>query len=276
VKRRLIPYNRAVHVELAPETPTRPQAWTPEQCQTFLTGIARDRCATVYHLLLVTGLRRGEVVGLRWMDVDFDEKCLWVRQQITDVRGQLIVGTPKTKRGARAVPLDAGTVQLLRDHQEAQSRERALLGDAWQHSGLVFVREDGSALRPDYVSKHFLRLCADVGSPVIRLHDLRHTSASLALVAGVNIKVVSERLGHSTTATTADLYTHVIPTVARSAADQLAAVLAVPVRVPSADVSAVLAHPAQEAPIAEPEARAPPADYPPDTHISAGQGRAPS
>jgi integrase len=163
---------------------------------------------------MTTGMRRGEVVGLRWQDVDFDGRCLFVVQQITDVGGRLVVGTPKTRRGARVVPFDDHTVGRLRAHHEIQALERVAWGSAWHDSGLVFTREDGRPLRPEYVTRHFQRLAAEAGLPVIRLHDPRHTNASIAFAAGVDIKVVSERLGHSTIAITADLYTHVKATSA--------------------------------------------------------------
>jgi integrase len=105
------------------------------------------------------------------------------------------------------VPLDDHTVGRLKAHQEVQALERVAWGAAWRDSGLVFTRGDGRPLRPEYVTRHFQRLAADAGLAVIRLHDLRHTNASIALAAGVDIKVVSDRLGHSTTAITADLYT---------------------------------------------------------------------
>jgi len=175
---------------------------------------------------MTTGMRRGEVVGLRWQDVDLDGRCLFIVQQITEVRGRSVVGTPKTRRGARVVPLDDGTVGRLRAHHEVQALERAAWDAGWHDSGLVFTREDGRSLRPEYVTRHFQKLADDAGLPVIGLHDLRHTNASIALAAGVDIKVVSDRLGHSTTAITADLYTHVNRNVGRAAADRIADVLA--------------------------------------------------
>jgi len=123
------------------------------------------------------------------------------------------------------VPIDAGTVEVLRDHLGRQAKERAAWAEAWLDRGLVFTRENGEMLRPDYMSHLFLRLAADAALPRIRLHDLRHTSASLALAAGVPMKVVSQRLGHSSTAITADLYTHVAPAVAQDAADRIASVV---------------------------------------------------
>jgi len=228
VKRRLIPYNPADHVELAPENPKRARPWTVKQVRAFLDATHDDRLAPLYRLLLVTGMRRGEAVGLRWLDVDLDGRCLFIVQQITEIRGRGVVGTPKTKRGSRVIPIDDGTVEILRRHQQNQHLERLAGGDAWTDSGLAFTRPDGSPLRPEYVTRHFQKLGAQLGLPAIRLHDLRHTNASLSLTAGVDMKVVSERLGHSQLAITADLYTHVSRGLGRAAADQIAAVLTSP------------------------------------------------
>jgi len=225
VKRRLIPYNPADHIELAPENHRRPKPWTVEQCRHFLAETAHDRLNSLFHLMIVTGMRRGETVELRWEDIDLDGECLFVIQQITDVNGKSVVSTPKTKRGQRLVPIDRDTIAVLRRHREAQDLERSAWGPAWNEAGLLFTREDGHPLRPEYATKHFRALTAEVDLPPIRLHDLRHTNASLALAAGVDLKVVSERLGHSQLAITADLYTHVNRQLGRTAAEQIATAL---------------------------------------------------
>jgi integrase len=227
VKRRLIPYNSALHVELAPENPKRPQPWTAEECRTFLRRSAEDRLITMYHLMIVTGLRRGEALGLRWSDVDLERSHLVVRQQITEVHGRAIVGKPKTKRSQRNVALDAAVAAALLEHRGRQQRERATWGRPTSPDDLVFTREDGKPVRPEFATRHFQALSKKAKLREIRLHDLRHTSASLALAAGIEMKVVSERLGHSALAITADLYTHVVPQVARDAADRLGAALGV-------------------------------------------------
>jgi len=212
-------------IELAPENNRRPKPWTVEQCQHFLAETAHDRLNSLFHLMIVTGMRRGETVGLRWEDIDLDGECLFVIQQITDVNGRSVVSTPKTKRGQRLVPIDRDTIAMLRRHREAQDLERSAWGPAWNEAGLVFTREDGHPLRPEYATKHFRALTAEVDLRAIRLHDLRHTNASLALAAGVDLKVVSERLGHSQLAITADLYTHVNRQLGRTAAEQIATAL---------------------------------------------------
>lgn len=190
-----------------------------------MRSIANDRLAVLYLLLLVTGMRRGEAIGLRWEDVDLDRQALHVDQQITEVRGKSVVDTPKTKRGARLVPIDPATTAILRTHRDRQLAERAAWAAGWHDSRLVFTREDGTPLRPEYATRHFQSLAARAGPPRIRLHDLRHTNASLALDAGVDLKVVSDRLGHSQIAVTADLYTHVNTGVGQAAAAQIAAFL---------------------------------------------------
>ncbi|MBF5083098.1 tyrosine-type recombinase/integrase [Quadrisphaera sp. INWT6] len=225
VKRRLIPYNPADHIELAPENPKRPRPWTADQSRRFLAHVSDDRLSALYRLLIATGMRRGEAIGLRWEDVDLDSAVLVVVQQITEVRGRSVVGAPKTRRSSRLVSLDRATVAALRHHAARQAEEQRVWGDAWEGTGLVFTRENGSALRPEFVTRRFQALAEQAGLPVIRLHDLRHTSASLALRAGVPLKVVSERLGHSQTAITADLYTHVEEQVSRDAARRIAGVL---------------------------------------------------
>ena len=123
------------------------------------------------------------------------------------------------------MPIDSDTATMLQRHREGQELERVAWGPAWNDQGLVFTREDGSPVRPGYATRHFRDLAARAGLPVIRLHDLRHTNASLALQAGVDLKVVSERLGHSQLAVTADLYTHVHRGLGHEAADRIADVL---------------------------------------------------
>jgi integrase len=222
VARRLLPFNPALNLELPREHRQGAVVWTPEQVGRFLQQTSKERVHALYHLAIVTGLRRGELTGLRWRDVDLDRGHLRVAQQIVQVGSALHVGPPKTRRGVRTVPLDGVTVAVLRDHRRRQQAERRSWGSAWVDSGLVFTREDGRPLSPEVISRRFKVAARRADVPVIRFHDLRHTSASLALAAGVAIKVVSDRLGHSTSGITADLYTHVTPAVAREAADAIA------------------------------------------------------
>ena len=222
VRRHLITANPAVHVELPRTGKVTVAVWTAAQLSQFLTAIRDDRLYVLYHLVALTGMRRGEALGLRWTDVDSDRKLLRVNQQVVQVGGETHIGPPKTDSGRRVIPLDAATAGLLTIHHRDQQRERELWGPAWTDSGHLFTREDGTLLSPDHITRHFRRLVKETGLPPLRFHGLRHTNASLGLAAGVAMKVVSERLGHSAIAITADLYTHVVPVVAQSAADAIA------------------------------------------------------
>jgi integrase len=198
------------------------KTWTPEQLREFFAGITTHRLAAAYILAATTGMRRGEVLGVRWRDIDFKARRLHVQQTVLTVEYQIIIGRPKTLRGERKIALDDQTIQVLQSHRAAQRREKQLLGDGYQDHGLVFAREDGTPVHPDYFSQTFDRTVKRLGLPKIRLHDLRHTHATLGLAAGVHVKVISDRLGHATTSFTQDVYMHAIPAVEEDAADQIA------------------------------------------------------
>jgi hypothetical protein len=172
----------------------------------------------------MTGLRRGEACGLRWIDVDLERQVLHVRQRIVQMDRETLVGRPKTASGEdRRVDLDEMTMGALLAHRIAQETERAVWGEAYVDSGLVFTRENGAQLRPEYITSHFRRLCKRAGLRPIRLHDLRHGQASLMLSAGVDLAVVSKRLGHSSIGITADTSSHLLEGVGRAAANAAAA-----------------------------------------------------
>lgn len=140
-------------------------------------------------------------------------------------------GHPKTGAGDDMIPLDSGTVVVLQAHRQRQDEARAEWGQAWQGSGKVFTRQDGSALHPDHVTDAFARLAYGAGLPPIRLHDLRHGAATLMLASGADMKLVQALLRHSSHAITADTYTSVLPEVAREAAEAAAAL--VPRKIPA-------------------------------------------
>lgn len=240
VKRRLISWNPAEHVDLPEHRKARGAVWEPTQVGRFLDSSADHRLYALFHLIAFTGMRRGEAMGLHWADVNLDAQLLVVQWQVTDAGKGPQLGAPKTDSGSRVVPVDGFTVDVLRRHRDLQRREREAWGNSWEDLGLVFTKPNGGILRPDAVTVLFTRLVAQAGVPRIRLHDLRHTHASLALAAGVDIKVVSSRLGHSTTTITADLYTHVSSAVARRAADAIASEIPV-TRSEVLDVSETLA-----------------------------------
>ena len=228
VRRHLIAGNPAEEVELPPAPRVETPVWTPAQARRFLAATRDDAWFALYWVLLLLGLRRGEALGLRWCDLDLDAGVLRVVQQRVQVGSQVLVGPPKSAAGRRTLPLDPETVGVLRAHRAAQHADRLRAGPAWGETGLVFTTPLGAPLRPAAVSRRFPRLCQQAGVPVIRLHDLRHTSASLGLAAGASLKEVSVRLGHSDIAVTANLYAHVVPPLSRASADRLAALLTSP------------------------------------------------
>jgi len=228
VKQRLIPYNPCLGVDLEEERREPAQVWTPDIVVAFLAHAesVNDRLAVLYRLVLLRGLRRGEVVPLRWSAVDMDERVLLVRENAPQIGGKVMLGQPKSRAGERVVSLDAGTVEALRAHRKRQLAERLAWGEAYEDNDLVFAREDGSMEMPERVSRRFKQLAREAGLPPIKLHGGRHTAASLALEAGVAMKSVSDQLGHATTGITADLYTHVSKVVRDDAAERVAALLA--------------------------------------------------
>jgi integrase len=194
---------------------------TGEQAQQLLTALDGDRIEPLVRLMLATGLRRGEALGLHWRDVDFDAGVLRVRWTLSRTSRGLELGEPKTERSRRAVPLPRSAVETLRSHRTRQAADRLALGPAWVDTGLVFTSEVGTALEPRNVARRFDLLAGRAELPDVHLHTLRHTAASFLLAAGTHIKVVQEHLGHSSYGITADIYSHVTPTQAREAADRL-------------------------------------------------------
>ncbi len=201
------------------------QTWSPEQLSQFLNSTVSERFHPVFLLLATTGLRRGEVVGLRWSNVDLERCVLSVIHTFTTVNGAMLSSTVKTAKSRRQVSLDAVSVAVLRAHRLRQNQERLALGPAWEDHDLVFCEPHGAPLHPDKLTVRFGKLVRASDLPVIRLHDLRHTHATLALRAGIHPKVVSERLGHATTGITLDLYSHVAPELDHQAADRVASLL---------------------------------------------------
>lgn len=188
-----------------------PRTWSATELRAFLDSTRSGRLHPLWRVLASTGARRGEALRMRWPDVDLGGR-------------ELAIPVTKSGRG-RSVALDPDTVDVLREHRKRQLTERLAWGPAYADGGHVFAREDGVPYSPDYVTRAFREAVASSGVPRIRLHDLRHTWASLALAAGVNPKVVSERLGHATVSFTLDTYSHVMPGLQEDAAARVAALL---------------------------------------------------
>jgi len=225
VKTKRLSHNPAEHVRTPRVERTEVCPWSADQAVMFLDHVGGDRPAEFFEVLTGTGLRRGEALALHWEDVDLDQRVLHVRRSVTDVGGKLTIGTPKTKGSATGVGLSARVVAALERQRERQVFEVLEWGDGYEHHGLVFAKENGTMLRPEFVLKRFHALTDTAGLPRVRIHDLRHLAATLMLTNGVPLALVSKTLRHSQVGITANLYGHLTPEAAHAAADSLGGVL---------------------------------------------------
>ncbi|WP_162890218.1 tyrosine-type recombinase/integrase [Streptomyces olivoreticuli] len=247
VKRQLVTRNWAALVELPPakrpkalvwtdervqrwlqtgERPSPVMVWTPEQTGRFLDLMVPDRLYPLWHIFVFLGLRRGEACALTWSEIDLDNGWLRVSAQIVEVAYRIYAETPKAD-SVRSIRLSEEAVEVLREWRAEQERERAAMeaAGAWAETGFVFTQENGEGFHPDWLSRRFKRLVEVYELPPVRLHDLRHGSATLALIGGADIKVVQERLGHSSRQITSDTYTSVVPQLMRAEAEATVAVV---------------------------------------------------
>jgi integrase len=227
VRSRLIMFNPCAGVRPAEAAEHIHNIWSPDEVVAFLehATAAGDRLVLAWRLVLLLGLRRGEVTGLLWDDLNLDAGRLHIGHEVLSLGGRIVHDTPKSKTSVRDVSIDPDTVRQLRAHRLGQLQERMAAGAAYDDTGLVFCDELGRLYSPDLVSARFKRAAADAGVPVIKLHEGRHTSATLAMESGIDVKRVSARLGHSTTAITSDVYQHVRRPVADADAEAMAALL---------------------------------------------------
>ncbi len=202
-----------------------PTIWTTAQTRAFLSSQKDDRLFSLWRLAIMTGMRRGELAGLRWQDLDLDEGVVHVRTTRVVVSYKVLDSAPKTEKGKRAVGLDPTTVSCLRAFRDAQQKELSALGRGWREDNLVFVAADGEGYHPQRLRIMLADRAKAVGLPPIKLHALRHGHATAALEAGVPMKVVSERLGHSGIAITSDVYSHVTAAADHAAAALVAATM---------------------------------------------------
>ena len=198
----------------------------PDQARAILAAVQGDRLEALYSVALAVGLRRGEALGLRWTDVEFDAGALAVRAALQRVNGKLQLVQPKTARSRRTIALPQSVIVALHRHRVRQLQERLLAGQRWHDTGFVFTTTLGTPLDPRNVYRHFQRALDKAGLPRKRFPDLRHTCATLLLAQGVHPRVVMDILGHSQIALTMDTYSHVIPALQREAAGRMDALLA--------------------------------------------------
>ncbi|MET9928009.1 MULTISPECIES: tyrosine-type recombinase/integrase [unclassified Streptomyces] len=208
-----------------------PALLSPVACSAYVYGLSHPavgasarllRLYAMWHLIAFRGLRRGEACGQPWSETNLDTHFLTVSSQLVQDGWEVEASDPKTDSGSRVVALDDDTVDVLKHHRERQETAREEWGTAWVETGHVFTQEDGSWLHPGKVTDLFERLVAASGLPPIRLHDLRHGAATLMLAADIDIKIVSDTLGHSDTRITRDIYQSVLPHVGKNAAEATA------------------------------------------------------
>lgn len=221
VVRRMVEFNPCLGVELPPAERGPAQVWSPEQVMQFLTASAHDPLGLLYRIVLLRGLRRGEACGQRWSDIDLETGHAQIEQTILQLGDRIIIDTPKSQAGKRTVSLDEETTRLLAARHAEQRRAKFTAGADYEDHDLVFAQPDGRPVSPERVTEGFKRLAREAGLPVIRLHDGRHTAATLGMEAGLDIKVVSVQLGHANTRITHDLYTHVRQAVLDDGAERV-------------------------------------------------------
>jgi integrase len=192
---------------------------------TLLGRLRESRLYMSVLLAVTTGLRRGEILGLRWDNVDLANGTITVVQSLEQTKDGLRFKPPKTHRSRRSIALAAITVEALRSHRAKQAEERLALGPAYEDNDLVCPRPGGSPWPPDMFSTAFSAYVRRSGMTRIRFHDLRHSHASHLLKAGVHPKIVSERLGHSNVGITLDTYSHVLPGIQKDAIERVNAIL---------------------------------------------------
>lgn len=198
---------------------------SPEQAWAFIEYTRDDRLGPLFHVAIASGLRQGELLGLRWQDVDLSAGTLTVRHAMQRVNGKPTLVEPKTALSRRTVTLPASAVAALRVQHDRQAFERAAAGEKWQEWNLVFASGIGTPLEPSNVTHRLQALLADAGLPRQRFHDLRHCAASLLLAGGVAARTIMGILGHSQISLTMNTYAHLSPALERDAARALDSVL---------------------------------------------------
>lgn len=209
VRRGLIEANPASMADLPNESRRKVRVWEQADALRFLDAVKGHRLGPLFEFAISTGLRRGEICGLRWADVDLVEGRITVRVNLVDVGGQAVEGAPKTRAGdGRELYVSADVVDILARVKDRTEAERAAWGDAWTDSGRVFVHEDGRQLRPGYPSKVMEKTVRRLGLPAAHFHSLRHQFASIQIDMGTELTLLSKMMGHATSAITSDTYSH--------------------------------------------------------------------
>jgi integrase len=198
------------------------QIFTEEQARQFLIAAAGSKYEAVFYLALTTGMRKGELLGLMWTDLDWDKGVLLIQRQLQQAGStSAVLAPPKTRAGRRAIKLGHGALAQLDAHRKRQEMAKAFAGEKWQESGLIFTSGIGTFLDQSKISREFKRILEKAGLPNIRFHDLRHTSISFLLDMNTPVNTVQIRAGHSKASVTMDIYGHAMARSQEEAAERI-------------------------------------------------------
>ena len=225
VKVRLIPYNPCEAVELPKLKKYRANVYPPEMIQQLLDVTQGTDMYLPVFLLVMVGLRRGELLALRWSDVDFDNNILKVRNNMVNGEKGCVIKAPKSEAGIRDIHLGSDVMEVLKTAKAEYIHKVFTSGGYVQNLNFVIHQDDGSPIKPDSMTRKWTRFLETHNLPRIRLHDLRHSNATALIQAGVNPRVVQQRLGHSDVNITLNTYTHVLPEMDMDAAEKLDEIL---------------------------------------------------
>jgi len=228
VKWNLVTRNVGIAVE-PPRAPKKEmKALSVGETHRFLDNCTTEPWRTIFHTLIWTGIRRSELLGLQWNDLDLDMALMTIRRSLVRLQnGTYVTDEPKTSSGARSLDLAPSTCLILKQHRAGQERDVELLGIPPSQANFVFGHPDGTPRTPSTVTQQFRRIASRAGLSGVRLHDLRHTHASLMLQQGTDIKTISTRLGHSSVAFTMDTYAHLLPGMQKAAMEKFEEAFAV-------------------------------------------------
>jgi integrase len=219
VKWSLVPRNVTEAVSAPRPSPKEMHPLSAEEVRRLLGAATGDRLEALWVLAVHTGMRQGELLALKWTDIDLEAGKVSVRRTLTRESGHYTLGEPKTKKSRRTIKLTGAATEALRSHLNRQMADIDRLGDLYQDQGLIFTTDSGAPLNPSNVrNRNLRRLLRKAALPTIRFHDFRHTCATLLLSRNVHPKIVQEMLGHSTVAITLDTYSHVLPGMGDKAA----------------------------------------------------------
>jgi len=221
VKWKLLTNNPCIDVDKPMPKKTEMQALDENETASLLRSVEDTRLYAPILVAVTTGLRRGELLALRWKDIDFKRHKLNVRQSVEVTKTSLGFKEPKSKSGKRSITLPQITINTLLKHRKKQNEQRLMLGAGYKNLDLVFSDYDGDIWHPDVFSNVFSRHAKKIKLKTTRFHDLRHTHATQLLIQGIHPKVVQERLGHSTIVITLDTYSHVLPNMQEEAAEKI-------------------------------------------------------